>query len=544
MKKFLIFLLVLAIVAGVALTIYNNRTNVIVRNSVMGALGGFLDRDELSPIVNMLGKGSLELRAEAEGEATSLIFGNSIDRINAGGKIYFSDDALMLKDFGFECGDVSLSGSAYIGEDLMYVENKDILGGSWGAVRGEMSGSFEDSMFVEWFKLSDNAVELVELLLKDYDNGRDLDLIKDLEKYLKKYTITVVRAFEKYADYESEIDTVRVGGDKISARVIDVTVDADAIVNILEYTYDKFRADDKLHDLITDYIWDYEKYLRDFGVLDEYGSIHEWYYRTIDSLGEYIDMLASTADDADGEIVFRIVTSKMSAKLLQFSMIEREDEDEDDTIFTLDFGTKGVKKSDRISVTIADNLAYTYRVKENNSKEYTSELKMEYIDDDYSVTLFKLSIDRKDDTFKLVSGDMTLSGDFVEKGKTTTVRFNKIKMGDETIKGFEITLIVKEKDKMPKPVNKNSVNNIFDLTEEDIAEMEDKGGVLLGNGMLGGEIEESPDYGFDNNNGTAQMPNIDFSGSNGYVTDDREAPNVSGNNNSAFNEVTPSFRVP
>ena len=473
MKKWIIALVItLTVGAGAATgaTIYNNQPEVVVRNAMIGAIDDLLERDEISPVVNMLEKGSLEVKADVDMKALGAVAG--IDGIKAGGKLYFSDDAFMIDNLNVKAGELDLSADAYIGEELMYVSNEEILGGSWGIIRGEMSNALDDSMLVDWLKLDDKTKEVLEKLLESYDEGKDKELKKDLEKYIKKYVKTIVLAIEKNADYDADSGKVRINGNKVEARIIEVTIDADAVVGILETVYDKLKDDDKLRKTVVEYLEDYEDTLRESGVIADDEDVADFYKNIIRSFGDAINDMDDRADEMEGEVIFKVVTPKMSSKLMQLTVIEKDD-DEKLTLFTLDIGKKGIKKSEQLSLNIAGDVTYIYKIKENSSKKYSAEFKAEY-GEDHTATLFKVSVDKKDDTFKLVVDNMTFSGDFITKGKTTTVKLTKISTGDITVKDIDVTLIIKEKDKMPNPLDKKNVNNILEITEDDVKKMAEK----------------------------------------------------------------------
>ncbi len=537
MKKWIIALVItLAVGVGAAtgVAIYNNQPEVVVRNAILGAMEDLCERDEISPVMNMLEKGSLEVKADADMKVLGAAIG--IDSIKAGGKLYFSKDAFMLDNLNVKAGKLDLSADAYIGEDLIYVSNEEILGGSWGVIRGEMASALEDSMFIDWYKLDDNTKEALEKVLDSYDEGRDKELKKDLEKYIKKYMKTVVLAIEKNADYDVDDGRVKIGGEKVDARIIEVTIDADAIVGILEAVYDELKDDDKLRDTVVEYLEDYEDMLRESGAIAEDEDVKDFYKDLIRDFGEFIDYMDDSADDSEGSFIFEVVTPKMSSKLMQISVINDNGEDKN-TLFTLDIGEKGIKKSEQISLIFTDHVTYTYKIKENNSKEYSAELKADR-GDDQTETLFKVSVDKKDDSFKLVIDNVTLSGDFIVKGKTTTITLNKIRAGEVTVKDIELTIIIKEKDKMPKPLDKKKVNNILEITEDDIKEIAENAENL--DFDLGGfnDGESAPDYNGSTNrpgypgyeepdysgseNGAVVKPDYDFGGSDGNAAAEPE----------------------
>ena len=491
MKKLLIIVLaaVLALGGGAAavVAIISNQPENVVANSIFGAITDLTKREEIAPLVNMLEKGSLEVSASVDADKVGLnIFGG--EDIKAGGKLYFSEDEYMLKNLNVTYGDTSVSGDVYIGEDLMYVSNKDILGGSWGIIRGEMEKSFKKSELIEYFGLDDDTVKNISTILKDYDNGKDKDLKKDLEKYIEEYMKVAMKALAEYAEYKSETDNVKVGGEKVSARVIEVTIDGKAMSKILKDISKELDGDDKLRDLVDDYLAPYKSMLKDEGVIEK--STKEIYDDFVDEIKD----LAGECKDLDGELIITVVTPKMSSTLMKLSVAFKEGKDKD-VIFSLDLGEKGIKKTDKISLEMDDgNDTVEYTIKDNDSKKYNAQLGVKYDGEKKATPICKISVDKQKDTFKLEIGEdseTVLSGKLESKSKTTTITLNKIKAGDiEIKKGFEVKLVICEKDKMPKPASK--VNNIFKLTEEKLDEMEERAEEVL-SGSFGFGASPMPD---------------------------------------------------
>ncbi len=470
MKKLLIIALAVVLAgcgvfAGFA--IYNNQPENVAISSISGAVEDLLEREEIEPVVNMLKEGSLEVSAEVDSEKLGFnMFG--IDALKAGGKMYFSEDAFMLEKLSVEYGDIKLSGDAYVGEDSIYVTNKEILGGSYGIIRGEMASAFKKSELVDLLELDEDGVKLITQILKDYDNGKDKDLTKDLEKYIKKYLKVAIEALQDNADFETENDTVKVNGEKINARVVEVTIDGKTIAAIADALSDELKEDDKLRDLVDEYLKPYKDVLKEEGIIEK--STKELYNDVVKGLADYADEVKKQ----DGDVIVSIVTPKMSSELVQLSVTLKEGKEKTE-LFTLNIGKGGIKKTDCISIEM-DGVEVEYKIEDNDSKKYSSELNLIYEEDDEEINVCKITVDKKKESFKIVAGEdgeVTLSGDFISKSKETTISLKKISSGDVEIKdGFELTLVISEKDKMPKPTSK--VTNVFKLDEEDMKEIKER----------------------------------------------------------------------
>ena len=477
MKKLIIAAIAVVLVVGGVLTgiaIYNNQPNVVVRNALLNTLEDLGKRDEIAPLANMMEKGSLEVKAEVDGDEFPMID----EDINASGKMYFSKDAFMLDGLKFKYGDeISLTGSAYIDEDVIYVQNKEILDGTYGIVRGEMAKAFKKSVLAE--EIPEENLDLIAQILEDYDDGKDLELKKDLEKYVEKYVKIAVKALEENAEYEAENDEVKINGEKVNARVIEVTINGETLAAIAEAVVDELANDKDLRKTILGYAEGYEEFLQDEGILED--DLEDMYDELMETLEDSVDSVEELLEE---DIVIRVVTAKTSAKLMQLSV----DYDKE-TLFTLDIGKAGIKKTDTVSLTIADMATVQYNIKTNDSKAYEAELTFKLDGEKKATTLCKISVDHKKDTFKvsIPEADIVASGKFVSKSGVTTITLNKITGAVELKEGFELTLIIDEKDKMPKPESK--VTNIFKITEEDIEEFSDNAQEIFGGGYA---AEDAP----------------------------------------------------
>lgn len=493
MKKIIIALVAaLTVCAGTAAgtTVYVNQPEVVARNAIADVIEGFSEREEIAPVLNMLTEGSLEVSAKSNMDDADVPA--ILSDLEAGGKIYFAENALMLDGFYAKADDIEFRADAYMDEDLIYVTNDDILGGSWGIIRGEMAKAFSDSELIESLGMPTEAEDAILDVLEAYDDNRAKELREDITKYTEKYMKIAIKAVEDNAEYESESDEVKVGGERINARVITITVDAEAAAGIIEDIYDELKKDDKLRDTVIKYGDEFEEALKTAKVMSDDEDIADLYDEFIDEIGDSIDELDT---DEEGEVVVEIVTPKLSSTLLKLSVKVKED-GYNETLLTLDVGEEGIKDSQLISVNIGGYTTIEYEIEENTSKEYASSMKVK--SGDSSTTLFKLSIDKSEDEFKITvpEAEASVSGTWVDKGKTTTVTVNKIRVDDVTIDEFEITLILKEKDNMPNPVSKKDVKNILDITEDDVTEFAENAEEIFG-GYIGSQKDDVPEYGYD-----------------------------------------------
>ena len=121
-KLFLIIasaILVVAIGAGIAFAVYVNAPENVAISAVTGVIEDFAEREEISPIVEILKGGSVSISAEKieDDDGYDVLNGGSIN-----GKVYFSSDAIYLNDIDIELDGDEISGNLYVSNEKIYIE--------------------------------------------------------------------------------------------------------------------------------------------------------------------------------------------------------------------------------------------------------------------------------------------------------------------------------------------------------------------------------------------------------------------------------------
>ena len=454
---------------SVGAAIYNSPQNV-TKNAILGVFNDFTKRDELSPILNMTQKGSLELSVS---EVTK-------DGVNTGetfeveGKVYFSKDSVMLSDLALELGEVKLGGSAYISSNEIYIEETELFDRSIGIVKGEIADDFEDSVFAygsgSKYAIGDKESydELVKMLEFIDEVDRE-QTTKDAGKVAAKYLGEIWKIFSKHAEFESETDDVRFEDGRKSVRVITVIIDEKAMSKIVRDICE-FLADDE--DMI-EFLEKHEDdllYLGDKYLDPDSDSLSDAYEDAIEELEDNIDDICDSIEKFKTDVKLEIVTPKLSSKLLRFTInVDKYD------VFSIDFGSKGLAKTDRIAIEIDEDEAFVYEIVKNSSKK-----KLKISVDIYGEEVLELEIDRKNEKYSLsVPERLEIEGDIVTKSGKTTITFDEITVYNyeydpmydlyiyaPTVYETDLTVIIDEKDKMPKPAK--DFDRISDIDESDI----------------------------------------------------------------------------
>lgn len=450
MKKIILIATIAIVVVGAfigTLAVMNTPRRVVER-SLTGVVENVMKRDEMKPIVGILTEGSVQLKVNTT-ESDHNIF-DIPQGIDMSGKLFISKDGVMLQNMQFYYDGVQLAGDAYMGEDSIYVKNDDVLNGIWGVVRGSASEEFQNSVFAYGsgspYAMDEYSYKHYLNMLEAYDEKADIELRKDIEQISKRYVKDVWDIVCSHAEFESDNDKLRIGGERISVRVITVTVDTHAMAGIVEEVYDYIADDDDLADCI-------EKYGDIYGdILEtEYGihDVSEYYDDWLDELDKEVERLIDELDhEKSDSIEVKVITPKMSSTLLKLEVSYGSED-----WFTAEFGQQGIKKADTIRLDIYGD-TYVYKIEQDDSERYEATLS---VNNDESISL---SVNRKRETYQLTVEKMKIRGSFIRKSNETTLTVETIDYDDVT-ENIYVELVLKEKDQMPKA--EKDIESIFSV---------------------------------------------------------------------------------
>lgn len=472
-KKLVITLasiLLVVIALGIGLGIYLNTPSVVALRATSKFAKDLVARNEFQTITNTLSKGSIE----ASMSSVKVDDEEMLDDASVSGKIYFSEsqNAVMLENFNFKVDEFKLSGNVYVSNDLIYIQEDEILNDAYGVDKKNFADDFSNSIFA-YDSGSDYAIDedLYNAIMQAYEDPQDEKMAKDSEKIVEKYTKELWKIVCKYAEFESENDKIRIDGKKKAVRVVSITIDEKAMSDITRDAIEFIVNDDSVIEFL-------EKYSDSLALtmyltkMDEDTSIAELYEDMLESLEENADDICDQIEDSEFECSVEMVTPKNSAKLLMLTV-----KNGNEKLLTLEFGDKGVKKTDKITLSSGGS-SIVYEISENNKKAYESTLKVNKekvatIKIDYQKEKFDINLGNDD------SDSIKIKGQISKKGKTTNISLDKIEYAEweydywygtqtrvtHTIEtNLEIT--IKERDKMPKAPKDYST--IADIKEEDI----------------------------------------------------------------------------
>lgn len=471
-KRLLVVLAVVLLVAiggTIATVAVCNTPSVLAGRVVDGFAEDFLARGDLEPIVDVLTDGSFRIdisNIKRDGEA---VLGDG----SFSGKLYFSQEALMLSDFVLTLGEKRFVADAYLSKDELYIDESEILEGAYGIRFSELASELESSIFApdseSDYAMDEDAFEKMIESLQGLDDRAALE--KDANKLSKCLLKDVWRIIVKNADITTEGKDVRIGGKKTTVRMLSFAIDAEAQANIIQDVYDYLYEDDD----IVEFIDKHEAFLVSvmtyrYGYdAEKYDSLGEAYEEYLEELGETVEELCEKIDDNEED--FPTYTVNFATPKASSTLLKLEVKADKEMMLSLDCGQKGIKKTNKIVLEVFDN-EYTYEVKKNDKSSFEAEL------DFGLVCTIDIDKEREKYTVKMTDGErlVTTRGAWKQNGGTTTVTVNKTTVkrigddGEEAEAEAEYTMdcemVFDASDKMPSPLEK--FNTLSDIKEKDI----------------------------------------------------------------------------
>ena len=369
-------------------------------------------------------------------------------------------------------------GEAVFRPRLIYNQDKvtfscpEIVDGTYGVNIRNLEKNLEGSIFdpdeETDYSLTDEQYEYF-LNLKN-TLGRDSDLQNEYEKVLGRYSKLAVEKLLKYSDVNKSSETIKAGGEKIRCTVITVSLDEDGLSSVIQDLIDRANDDEELEDLIY-------RVASNGSYREDPDDIVDSFYDHLDDIEDSLDDL----DDVDITLDFYITSSGRRLARLDCDFGIGDEGFE----FSLVIG-KNIARSKEISFSYVDKyskdgLKATYTVKEDSSKLYKADVKLEktrvrrqywdydwdYDRDDRSdpgydevikteTSTLKIEWDRRDGDFELKYkeeyGDLTVKGNLLKKGDKYIFALSNIKRDGKAvpeIKSLELTVTIDRHDPAP-----------------------------------------------------------------------------------------------
>ena len=478
-KLLLVIVLVVLVVGGTFVTVAMlNAPATVAANALGGLAKDALERDEIKPFCELFTSGSIEASLDGMKVDGYDSFGDS----SISGKLYFSEDAFMLKNVKVNLadGDVKLNGDAYISEDVVYVNEQEILGGTYGINFSSLADDFANSIFAadsgSVYALDKGTYDAI---MKRLDNVSENKMMqRDLEKLSRRVFLDLWEIVLDHAELSSEVVEIDLSGKSSKVRLISITIDSLAMQNIIRAAYE-YLCESKE---IVAFIEKHESTL--CGVLealypydwDAYGSLAELYKKRMSELSDTAEDLCKELESDFRALSIHIATSRISGKLLKLWI-----EDELETVLSIDCGKKGMRKTDTVTIE-AGEVKIVYKVDKKGFKKLGASIAIESRNQEIE---FSVSIDKKEGTytanFKHVKNEKNYyltewaaSGNIATKRSTITFTIDKVNYKHRINNSsdwwnryeLECEVTVKLEDEMPMP--RKVYKTVADITEEDI----------------------------------------------------------------------------
>jgi len=412
-KTKLIIIIAIAVLAiGIVATIITvnaikNKPENVAIISIADTFGSLQSRKEIAPAIKLLKSGSIKFDVGKitddweEMLSISSLFSSGSDTVFDGkieGKLYLSENAIMLDAFKLNIEDIDVDGSAYISQNLIYVNEKEFLGGAYGIDLINLSGQIEDSIFAyssnSEYSLSNvfNRKKYNDFLenldnFEDSSQSESTALANDASKLLEALAKDIWDIVVDNVKITEEKKNVRVGGDKIKARVITITATPLDISDIVNDIYEKiFVNGKKIDSFLSKHEDTINKLLESSNIEIEY-----LYDDFLNVMEDGIDGLCAMIEEEMKDVKIEIVTPKRDSTLLKLTL----NLDGDDAI-VFDFGKKGVKKTNYISITsdYVEKEIFTYTTK-TSKDSFTATVET------FEEEVFNFEFDKKNESFTI-----------------------------------------------------------------------------------------------------------------------------------------------
>ena len=486
---------------GVGVSVYANTPENLVVRSVAQVFESITERQEIKLLADMLKGGSMQFHvgnSSVEEVYNEYRGENLVDSRNEmsgegapcdiNGKLYFGEKALYLKDFSVDVDGVKLNGEAYFSEDLLYVSENELLGGAYGFTTKKLADQFKNSIFAygsgSKYAMSDQeAYNLVLDAFKTIEKGKEMN--KDAQNLAKHFAKEVWKIVCKNAGFEVEKTANDVDGKKQNVRVISIALNGKNMAEILDDVYELLLEDKEITKYLNKYEDFYALYLANAGVEDL--TIADYYLENLKQYRGIVEQTCNEIKKEEEELKFEITTLRNSVDPISIEMLF-----EGESLALLDFGLKGLQKTDEIKLTIMGETA-SYKITQNDKNNYTATLS--YINEIEAIKhSVYVNVNRPHQTYSLkyemvwggeldwmqIATTITsyeISGDFKKDGTTLKLTAKKLEQKQSYKQGnslserimtinSDIALALNPNDKIPSaPKDYKGISNI---TEPDI----------------------------------------------------------------------------
>ena len=466
-KRTLVLCLVLGSLAllGTLLCLWLFSPKVTVKRALIHGVRDLTEREEISSALELLDGGSVAISAENRVGDRS-----PTDGISAGAKLYFDTDRLFVEDLHVTLTESELQANLYADGDRLYVESDILPGHTLGLIRGEALSSFEQSVFAyrasSRYALSHAEHDKLAALLRQYDAKPSKEVKEEGKAHLTRYLRHWIDAIEEYATYETQALTAEIGNESVRARAITLVADTNALRDILLTLRGEIAEYQKLRAFLEENADALSGTLSLLLTEEEQENPYEAILARLDDLANRVE------EQFSGGLTVTLLTPSLSARLMKLTCQSGEAE-----LFSLEAGTKGLRHTSRISVTLEGENTWCYTVDSHTREIYEATLLHKQAKKSGKVketVAFSVRFDRAEESFKLtLDGEKNVwEGSYSDRGEVVELFATQVKLDGKAYKGLTLSLTFREEDDMPMPIPSEQVPSLRELTEADAQQIE------------------------------------------------------------------------
>ena len=289
--------------------------------------------------------------------------------ITVQGKLY--TDASKFKGAGeltfTEDKDKVLQAKVIYNQDKIAFSAAPIVDGSYGVNLKKLAKNLPGSIFdpdeETEFSLDDDQFDYFLNMKDTVKNDKNLE--RDVINMSNKYRQIFIEKLTKYSDVKKSSKTITVGGDKIPCTVVTVSVDEDALAQIIEDMIEYANNDKDLEKLLL-------RVASNGSYRDDPDAYVDKFFDALDDIEDGIDKI----EDSEIDISIDFYVTKSGRRLAQLDFELEIEKKEYEASLVLG---KNLAKAKEISFECEDkarNRSYSieYTVKEDSGRRYDAEI--------------------------------------------------------------------------------------------------------------------------------------------------------------------------
>ena len=376
--------------------------------------------------------------------------------ITVQGKLY--TDAGKFKGAGeltfTEDKDKVLQARVIYNQDKIAFSAAPIVDGSYGGNLTKLAKNLPGSIFdpdeETEFSLDDDQFDYFLNMKDTVKNDKNLE--RDVINMSNKYRQIFIEKLTKYSDVKKSSKTITVGGDKIPCTVVTVSVDEDALAQIIEDMIEYANNDKDLEKLLL-------RVASNGSYRDDPDAYVDKFFDSLDQIEDNIDKIEDS--EIDISIDFYVTKSGRRLAQLDFELEIEKMEYEASLVLgknlakakeiSFEYEDKARNRSYSIEYTVKEDSGRCYdaeieftetRVRKNKTTENTREIRIEW---DKRTGDFSAKYDDDGDNY-------SIKGNLKRKGDRYIFVLAKVISGGESvanIKDLELTVTVDRHDPAP-----------------------------------------------------------------------------------------------